>query len=145
MSAVRSKNTRLELAFRRRLFGMGFRFRLHSKSLPGKPDMVFRKHSAIIFIHSCFWHHHGCHLSEIPQTRREWWQEKLEGNWQRDRKVIRQLRRMGWRVLTVWECGFRRKGINREDALDKLANRAREFLFSNDRYLALPGRPRRPD
>src|SRR5436189_3109779 len=99
MSAVRSKNTKLELAFRRRLFAMGFRFRLHKKGLPGTPDMVFPKYSAIIFIHGCFWHHHGCYLSALPRTRRSWWAEKLKGNWLRDRANSDQLRRMGWRVL----------------------------------------------
>lgn len=140
MSAVRSKNTKLELAFRRRLFAKGFRFRLHRKGLPGTPDMVFPKHSAVIFIHSCFWHYHGCHLSDLPQTRREWWREKLEGNWQRDRTVYRQLRRMGWRVLTIWECSFRKKGLDREHAFDNLAARAQDFLFSDQQSLALPRR-----
>lgn len=138
MSAVRSKNTKLELAFRRRLFAKGFRFRLYRKELPGTPDMVFPKHSAVIFIHSCFWHYHGCHLSDLPQTRREWWREKLESNWLRDRMVYRQLRRMGWRVLTIWECSFRKKALNRERALDSLAERAQDFLFSNKQSLSLP-------
>lgn len=140
MSAVRSKNTKLELAFRRRLFAKGFRFRLHRKGLPGTPDMVFPKHSAVIFIHSCFWHYHGCHLSDLPQTRREWWREKLEGNWQRDRTVYRQLRRMGWRVLTIWECSFRKTGLDRERAFDALAQRAQDFLSSDRQSLALPRR-----
>lgn len=143
MSAVRSKNTKLELAFRRRLFAMGFRFRLHRKELPGTPDMVFPKHSAVIFIHSCFWHYHGCHLSDLPQTRREWWREKLESNWLRDRTVLRHLRRKGWRVLTIWECSFRRKGLNREHALDGLAERAQDFLCSDRQSLALPRRTTR--
>jgi len=143
MSAVRAKNTKLELAFRTRLFAMGFRFRLHRKGLPGTPDMIFPKYAAIIFVNGCFWHHHGCHLSELPQTRREWWREKLEGNWKRDRKVLSQLRRMGWRVMTIWECSFRKPGINREEALDSLADRASDFLFSYDRFLALPRRPRK--
>ncbi len=138
MSAVRSKNTTLELGFRRRLFAMGFRFRLHLKNLPGKPDMVFAKHSAVIFIHSCFWHHHGCHLSELPQTRREWWQEKLEGNWNRDRKVHRELRHMGWRVMTIWECSFRQTGVNRERMLDRLAINAGDFLRSTKHTLEIP-------
>ena len=143
MSAVRSKNTKLELAFRRRLFAMGFRFRLHRKGLPGTPDMVFPKHSAVIFIHSCFWHYHGCHLSDLPQTRREWWREKLESNWLRDQMVYRNLRRMGWRVLTIWECSFRRKGLNREQALDSLSERAQDFLCSDKQSLALPRRATR--
>lgn len=143
MSAVRSKNTKLELAFRRRLFAMGFRFRLHRKRLPGTPDMVFPKHSAVIFINSCFWHYHGCHLSDLPQTRRKWWQEKLESNRQRDRTVYRRLRRMGWRVLTIWECSFRKRGLDRERAFDILAERAQAFLFSDRESVALPRRATR--
>jgi len=138
MSAVRAKNTRPELAFRRRLFAMGFRFRLHRKGLPGTPDMIFPKYSAIIFVHGCFWHHHGCHLSELPQTRRAWWREKLRGNWQRDKNNCQQLKRMGWRTMTIWECSFRRAGINREHMLDTLADKASAFLLSNKRFVEIP-------
>lgn len=141
MSAVRAKNTRLELAFRRRLFAMGFRFRLHRKGLPGTPDMVFPKYTAIIFIHGCFWHHHGCYLSELPRTRRAWWREKLKGNWLRDRKNSDQLRRMGWRIMTIWECAFRRPRIDREQKLDTLADNASGFLLSNKRFVEIPRRP----
>lgn len=142
MSAVRAKDTKPELAFRRRLFSMGFRFRLHRKDLPGTPDIIFPKHSAIIFIHGCFWHCHGCRRSALPRTRRRWWREKLEGNWKRDRKAVSQLKQMGWRVMTIWECSFRGPGINRERALDALALRASEFLVSGRRFLAIPRSPR---
>jgi DNA mismatch endonuclease (patch repair protein) len=143
MSAVRSKNTKLELAFRRRLFAMGFRFRLHRKDLPGKPDMVFPKYSTVIFIHSCFWHYHGCHLSKLPQTRRKWWQAKLEDNGIRDRRVHTELRLRDWRVMTIWECSFRQSGINRERKLDSLALRARTFLLSPRKSLVIPEHNRR--
>ena len=141
MSAVRAKNTKLELAFRRRLFAMGLRYRLHQKGLPGTPDMVFPKYSAIIFIHSCFWHHHGCHLSKLPQTRRAWWREKLKGNWLRDRRNTDQLTGMGWRIMTIWECSFRRSGLNREQKLDRLSHKAHDFLLSNKRSVEIPRRP----
>jgi len=141
MSAVRSRNTKLELAFRRRLFAMGFRFRLHRKGLPGTPDMIFPKYSAIIFVHGCFWHHHGCHLSELPRTRRAWWREKLQGNRLRDRKSSDQLKRMGWRIMTIWECSFRRPGMDREQKLDTLADKANDFLLSNKRFVEIPRRP----
>ena len=142
MSAVRAKNTKLELAFRRRLFAMGFRFKLHRKNLPGTPDMIFPKYSAVIFIHGCFWHHHGCHLSELPKTRRAWWRKKLEGNWKHDREAVDKLKCMGWKVLTILECSFRSSGIDRERALDALALRAKDFLFSDKRSLEIPRRPR---
>lgn len=141
MSAVRSKNTKLELAFRRRLFSMGFRFRLHQKGLPGTPDMVFPKYSAIILIHGCFWHYHGCYLSELPRTRRSWWREKLEGNSLRDQKNTDQLRRMGWRIMTIWECSFRRSGVDRERKLDSLADQANDYLLSNRRFVEIPSKP----
>src|SRR5438876_2135260 len=138
MSAVRSKDTKLELAFRRRLFAMGFRFRLHRKELPGTPDMVFPKYSAVIFVHGCYWHQHGCHLSGLPRTRRAWWRKKLTGNWERDITNHHELARLGWRILTIWECSFRKTGINREHMLDVLAERARDFLWSNKRHLEIP-------
>jgi DNA mismatch endonuclease (patch repair protein) len=138
MSAVRSKNTKLELAFRQRLFAMGFRFRLHRRGLPGTPDMVFPKYSAVIFIHGCYWHQHGCHLSTLPQTRRAWWRKKLNGNRQRDQKNGEQLKQMGWRIMTIWECSFRRPGIDREKELDTLAGKAQDFLLSNKRLVEIP-------
>jgi len=141
MSAVRAKNTKLELAFRRRLFAMGFRFRLHRRGLPGTPDMVFPKYSAIIFTHGCYWHHHGCHLSELPQTRRAWWREKLSGNRQRDKKNRNELRLLGWRIMTIWECSFRRRGVNREEMLNILAAKASDFLLSNKTLLEIPRSP----
>jgi len=141
MAAVRSKNTKLELAFRRRLFSMGFRFRLHRQGLPGTPDMNFPKYGAVIFIHGCYWHQHGCHLSGLPQTRRVWWRKKLMGNWRRDRLTHQQLLSMGWRVLTIWECSFRKSGLDREVTLDKLAERARDFIRSHRRQLQIPRVP----
>ena len=143
MSAVRDKNTKLELEMRRRLFSRGFRFRLHRKDLPGTPDMIFPRYSAVMFVHGCFWHYHGCHLSQIPQTRREWWKDKLEGNRRRDKKVIRELRQLGWRVLIIWECSFRRPGTPRAAALDKIADRAAKFLKSEKPMLEMPGSPRK--
>ena len=140
MSAVRSKDTKLELAFRRRLFALGFRCRLHRKSLPGTPDLVFPKYSAIIFIHGCYWHYHGCHLSGVPQTRRAWWQAKLQNNLERDRVNVEQLKRLGWRIMIIWECSFRKTGINREQMLNQLTIKASKFLLSNKRFYQIPQR-----
>ena len=142
MSAVRGKNTRVELEVRRRLFAMGFRFRLHAKGLPGKPDLVFPKHAAAVFVHGCFWHMHGCHLSQLPATRRAWWRRKLYRNRLHDREVLQALRRLGWRTLVVWECGFRRPGIVRSAALDGIARQAGKFLLSRRNSLELPAAAR---
>ena len=138
MSSVRAKNTKLEMEIRRRLFAMGFRYRLHGKDLPGTPDMIFPKYSAVIFVHGCFWHHHGCHLSKLPGTRRSWWKKKLEGNRTRDFDVMAELRMLGWRVLVVWECGFRRPKTDRAEALDRVAERASRFLKSERKFLEIP-------
>ncbi|MBI5572649.1 MAG: DNA mismatch endonuclease Vsr [Desulfomonile tiedjei] len=138
MSAVRSKNTRLELELRRRLFSMGFRYRLHRKDLPGKPDIVFPKSSAVIFIHGCFWHQHGCQRSKLPATRHDWWKEKLDGNRCRDIEAIDKLKSLGWRVMVVWECSSRRKGVFHTDALHEIAAIAAAFLKSGQSFCELP-------
>ena len=138
MSSVRTKDTKLELDIRRRLFAMGFRYRLHRKDLPGRPDMVFPKYRSVVFVHGCFWHYHGCHLSSIPETRRSWWKKKLEDNARRDSEAVFELRNLGWRVLTIWECGFRRPKTNRAEALDTITARAASFLKSKRRLLEIP-------
>ena len=142
MSAVRGKNTRAELDVRRRLFAMGFRYRLHAEGLPGKPDLVLPKHAVAIFVHGCFWHMHGCHLSQLPATRQAWWRRKLNRNRQHDGEVLQALRRLGWRTLVVWECGFRRPGIARSAALDRVARQAGKFLLSRRTSLEIPAAAR---
>ena len=138
MSSVRAKNTKLELEIRRRLFAMRFRYRLHREDLPGTPDMVFSKHRSVVFIHGCFWHYHGCHLSSIPKTRWSWWQAKLHENAKRDLAAVSELQNLGWRVLVIWECGFRRPGTNRMEALDTISGQAADFLNSKQRLLEIP-------
>ena len=138
MASVRAKNTKVELEIRRRLFAMGFRYRLHRKDLPGTPDMVFPKHLSVVFIHGCFWHYHGCHLSSIPGTRSAWWKTKLEENARRDSAALAELQSLGWRVLTIWECGFRKPGTNRMEALDAIAKKAADFLNSKRRLMEIP-------
>ncbi len=138
MSSVRAKDTKLELEIRSRLFNMGFRYRCHGKNLPGTPDMVFAKYRSVAFIHGCFWHYHGCHRSSIPRTRRSWWKTKLEENAKRDSEALFELRRRGWRVLIIWECGLRKPKKNRMEALETIAVRAANFLKSNRKQLEIP-------
>ncbi len=138
MSSVRAKNTKLELEVRRLLFAMGFRYRLHGKSLPGTPDMVFPKYRAVLFVHGCFWHHHGCHLSTLPNTRRSWWKKKLDGNRKRDSEVVSELKDLCWRILVIWECSFRKPKTDRAEALDRIAERAGNFLKSEQTLLEIP-------
>jgi DNA mismatch endonuclease, patch repair protein len=105
MSRIRGKNTTPEMAVRRALFKMGYRFRLHDKKLPGRPDIVLPKYKTVIFVHGCFWHRHrGCKNCTTPTNRRRWWVRKLEGNAVRDKLHKATLRRLGWRVLVIWEC-----------------------------------------
>ncbi|MFS8123286.1 very short patch repair endonuclease [Rhizobium sp. BR 250] len=107
MSGIRGKDTKPELLVRKALHAAGFRYRLHERTLPGKPDMVFPKYSAVVFVHGCFWHGHDCHLFRMPSTRTEFWQAKISGNVARDVRAITLLRETGWRVGTVWECALK--------------------------------------
>lgn len=103
MSAIKGKNTTLELLVRKNLFKSGYRFRIHYK-LPGKPDIVFVKKRKAIFIHGCFWHLHGCKLSTIPKSNTEFWEKKLKTNQQRDEVNIKSLHEQNWTTLILWEC-----------------------------------------
>jgi DNA mismatch endonuclease (patch repair protein) len=105
MSLIREKDSTPEMKLRRLVHGMGFRYRLHVKELPGKPDMVFPSRRAVIFMHGCFWHRHeGCKLARLPKSKLDFWKPKLEANKERDILHQQQLRDLGWRVLVVWEC-----------------------------------------
>lgn len=104
MSAIRSVNTKPELLVRRIVYNLGYRYRLHVKDLPGKPDLVLRKIKAVIFVHGCFWHLHSCADGHIPESRLDYWLPKLSGNRKRDRAHVYKLKKEGWRVLTIWEC-----------------------------------------
>ena len=107
MSRIRGKNTTPEKVVRSLLHRMGYRFRLHGKKLPGRPDIVLAKHKTVVFVHGCFWHRHrGCKNCTTPTHRREWWLRKLEGNAKRDKVHRRALRRLGWRQ---WWCGSARR------------------------------------
>ncbi len=107
MSRIRGKNTRPERLIRRGLFALGFRYRLHRRSLPGCPDLVFPRHQAVIFVHGCLWHKHECDLFKWPKTNAGFWRRKIGRNSKNDKKNIAELNLAGWRVLTVWECALR--------------------------------------
>jgi DNA mismatch endonuclease (patch repair protein) len=105
MAAVRSKDTKPEMTVRRLVHGAGYRYRLHRKELPGRPDLVFVSKRKIILVNGCFWHQHGpCVASHLPRANREYWIPKLEANKKRDMKNLRALRRAGWKCLVIWEC-----------------------------------------
>lgn len=108
MAGIGSKNTRPELALRQALHSRGLRYRLHAKGLPGKPDLLFPKFKAAVFVHGCFWHRHpGCRYATVPSTRALFWKGKFNANIERDRKVSTSLLDQGWRVAVVWECALR--------------------------------------
>ncbi len=105
MSRVRSKDTIPELAVRHLVFGMGYRYRLHDKKLPGKPDLVFAGRRKVLFVNGCFWHgHEACRYARLPKTHVKFWRAKVKRNRARDREIIAKLEADGWRVLTVWQC-----------------------------------------
>ena len=121
MSLVRGKDTKPEMVVRRLVHSLGYRYRLHQSKLPGAPDLVLPRLGCVIFIHGCFWHRHSCAAgNRIPKSRVRFWRTKLEGNAARDKRATAKLRRMGWRVLTLWECQLR--------DVEKLERRLKWFL-----------------
>ncbi len=110
MSGIRSKNTRPELTIRKALHAEGFRFCLCSARLPGKPDLVFLKYKAVIFVHGCFWHGHDCHLFKWPSSKASFWKQKIIKNKEKDNLVVPELLKKGWRVLIIWECALKGRG-----------------------------------
>lgn len=109
MSGIRGKNTKPELLIRKLLHGKGFRYRLHDKKLPGKPDMILPRYHAVILIHGCFWHNHDCHLFKWPSSNESFWKEKLTKNKSVDKRSYQQLQAAGWRILVIWECALKGK------------------------------------
>ncbi|HMO61073.1 MAG TPA: very short patch repair endonuclease [Ferruginibacter sp.] len=122
MQQIKSTNTKPELMVRQFLFGEGYRYRLHKKNLPGKPDIVLPKHKTIIFVHGCFWHgHSNCKYYKVPGTRTEWWLNKINTNKANDKKAVKTLKENGWKIITLWECEL--KPDKREKTLYKLLNK----------------------
>lgn len=122
MSGIRGKDTRPEMIVRRGLHALGFRYKLHDRSLPGHPDLVFPSRKAVIFVHGCFWHMHDCHLFKWPTTQREFWAGKLTGNARRDQANLSRLQEDGWRVLVIWECALKgRTKLAQGDAIALVA------------------------
>ncbi len=124
MSKVRGKNTKPEMAVRSLLHRAGYRYGLHRKDLPGKPDIVMPKYATVIFVHGCFWHRHeGCEKNRTPKTRKKFWEAKFERNIANDKRNTRQLRALGWSVITVWECELKNP--------EKLLKRLERLLARN--------------
>lgn len=130
MSKVRGKDTSPELLIRKHLFSLGFRYRLHVSSLPGKPDLVFPKYRCVVFIHGCFWHGHSCKKT-FPQENKKYWKQKINGNIKRDAKNIENLKEIGWRTIVIWECSISGK---RKISLILLGKQISKLLKSSIKY-----------
>src|SRR6187551_2212496 len=119
MSQIRSRNTKPEMLVRKFLHAQGFRYRIHDKKLPGKPDIVLPKYKTVIFIHGCFWHgHKGCKYFVVPKTRTEWWLNKINSNIANDIRAITALSEKGWNIITLWECEL--KPLTNQKTLSQL-------------------------
>jgi DNA mismatch endonuclease (patch repair protein) len=132
MSRIQGRDTKPEMFLRRGLHSRGLRFRLHRRDLPGRPDLVFPLHRAIIFAHGCFWHDHRCALCKTPATRPDFWMSKIARNAERDQQAIAALVRTGWRVLVVWECAMRGPG---RLSSDEVLNQCETFVRNPDTSL----------
>lgn len=128
MAGIKGKNTKPELVIRKGLHARGYRYRLHEKTLPGKPDMTFPKYNAVVFVHGCFWHRHNCKLFKWPGSNKEFWRDKITGNVKRDKKHIQDLTKEGWRVLIVWECALKGK---KDQDIGKVVDSISRWLLSN--------------
>ncbi|MBR0730371.1 DNA mismatch endonuclease Vsr [Bradyrhizobium japonicum] len=130
MASVGQKDTGAEVLLRKALHRRGLRYKLHDRALPGSPDLVFPRFAAVVFVHGCYWHSHGCYRSTVPSTRKAFWTAKFAANRARDARNRAELLERGWRVLTVWECGLRGKTAK---PLDGLAKRVESWLKSKQR------------
>jgi DNA mismatch endonuclease (patch repair protein) len=137
MSGIRGKDTKPELFVRSALHCLGFRFRLHDRHLPGRPDIVLKRYNAVVFIHGCFWHGHDCHLFKWPGSRSEFWRAKIFRNRQVDEIAVRRLADAGWRILTIWECAL--KGRTRLEP-EKVPEAMRAWLLSHRRSHEIRGK-----
>lgn len=133
MSGIRGRDTKPELALRRALHGLGLRYRLHGPGLPGRPDIVFPRHHAVVQIHGCFWHRHDtCQFATTPSSNVEFWDAKFEGTVRRDKRNLAALRQLGWRVGIVWECAINSKGA------EVVARQVARWLASKQAYAEIP-------
>jgi len=136
MAAIRGSHTKPELLIRKALHAAGLRYRLHVKDLPGKPDLVFPRHRAVVFVHGCFWHQHDCHLFKWPATRQDFWREKIGRNVINDERAVQALLGMGWRVATIWECAL--KGRTRPD-FDEAMQQLAGWIESDEQTITIRG------
>ncbi|MEE9677055.1 very short patch repair endonuclease [Pseudomonas moraviensis] len=134
MSGIKSKNTKPEVSIRKALHARGFRYRMHVNNLPGKPDLVFPKYKAVVFVHGCFWHGHSCRYFKVPKTRSAFWIDKIQKNRDRDGLQVNALLVSGWRVLLIWECAVKSAVKGQLPALmDQIVG----WLESGEKYMQI--------
>ncbi|WEK46153.1 MAG: very short patch repair endonuclease [Candidatus Andeanibacterium colombiense] len=136
MSGIRAKNTKPEMAIRRGLHALGFRFRIHENRLPGKPDLAFPKFKSVILVHGCFWHGHQCHLFRWPKTREDFWRAKIARNIVVDKSALDALLNLDWRVAIVWECSLKGRA---KLPIDAVLSRISNWLKSDEPFLEIEG------
>lgn len=134
MAGIRNKNTKPEMQIRKGLHALGFRYSLHKKSLPGKPDLVLSKYKAVIFVNGCFWHGHDCPLFRLPSTRPEFWGPKINRNRENDIRAETQLLEKGWRIAKIWECALRGR---HKRGLPEVINILENWLSSKSAHLEI--------
>lgn len=139
MAGIKGKDTKPEIEIRKRLFALGFRYRLHDSKLPGKPDLILPRYNAIIFFNGCFWHAHDCYLFKWPSSRKRFWKKKLTRNREKDLENNEALREIGWRILIIWECSFRGVGKNRKKEIDAIMKKAEKWLSSKSKFREIKG------
>lgn len=122
MASIRARDTEPEMIVRRIAFGLGYRYRLYRKDLPGRPDLTFSRLHKVIFVHGCFWHHHDCRAGRTPSSNLDYWIPKLNGNVARDKRHLKELRKLGWKCLVIWQCQLKETG--------KVISRISKFLSS---------------
>ena len=127
MSKISGKETKPEITVRKYLFSKGFRYRKNDKRYQGKPDIVLPKYKTVIFINGCFWHGHNCPAGKSPETNKKFWEEKIAGNIERDKKNKAALKNAGWKVITIWQCELKNKEI-REKTLTELTNTLHKII-----------------
>ena len=122
MRKVKSKHTKPEMFIRRLIYALGYRYRLHKKDLPGKPDIIFGCRKKVIFINGCFWHGHDCKRAALPEANRQKWEDKIIGNKNRDQQNYQELKKLGWKYLVIWECEIKKKNY------EQLQSKVIEFI-----------------
>jgi len=137
MAGIRATNTKPEIIVRKALHRLGYRYGLHCRDVPGKPDLVFRSRRAVIFVHGCFWHGHDCRYFRLPSTRPAFWSNKIARNQARDSVVAEQLKAAGWRQLIIWECAIRDQ---KAPEVEKLISRVVRWLESDARRTQMRGK-----